>query len=191
MKVIGLTGGIGSGKSTLLSWFLANGIPCFCSDEVGRELLNSSLQKEVVLRFGTDIYIDDILDRKKLSKIVFGDSQALSDLNKIVHPAVNEAFIIFKSENKNAPFIINESAILFETGGHKKLDKVILVTSPKKERIKRIIIRDGLDEVQVLARMKHQLSDTYKIELADFIIENTSLDSLYMQAEHIVEKLKR
>ena len=140
MKVIGLTGGIGSGKSTLLRWFLSKGIPCFCSDEVGRELLNSSLQKEVVLRFGTDIYIDDILDRKKLSKIVFGDSQALSDLNKIVHPAVNEAFIIFKSENKNAPFIINESAILFETGGHKKLDKVILSSN-------QTLIWDSLNEI--------------------------------------------
>ena len=60
MKVIGLTGGIGSGKSTLLNWFQMEGIPCFESDAVGRELLNSSLRDSVILRFGADIYFDGI-----------------------------------------------------------------------------------------------------------------------------------
>ena len=119
MKVIGLTGGIGSGKSTLLNWFQMKGIPCFESDAVGRELLNSSLRDSVILRFGEDIYFDGILDRKKMAKKVFRDKKALADLNKIVHPAVNEAFNNFIEKNQNAPFIINESAIIFETGKYK------------------------------------------------------------------------
>ena len=100
MKVIGLTGGIGSGKSTLLNWFQMKGIPCFESDAVGRELLNSSLRDSIILRFGEDIYFDGILDRKKMAKRVFGDKKALADLNKIVHPAVNEAFNNFIEKNQ-------------------------------------------------------------------------------------------
>ena len=191
MKVIGLTGGIGSGKSTLLKWFQMKGVPCFESDAVGRELLNSSLRDSVVLRFGADIYFDGILDRKKMAKKVFGDKKALADLNKIVHPAVNEAFNNFIEKNQNAPFIINESAIIFETGKYKDFYKVILVISPKNVRINRIILRDNVNEENVLSRMKHQLSDSKKIKLADFIIENITLNEFYLQAAEILQKLKK
>ena len=191
MKVIGLTGGIGSGKSTLLKWFQMKGVPCFESDEVGRELLNSSLRDSVILRFGEDIYFDGILDRKKMAKKVFGDKKALADLNKIVHPAVNEAFNNFIEKNQNAPFIINESAIIFETGKYKDFYKVILVISPKNVRINRIILRDNVNKENVLSRMKHQLSDSKKIKLADFIIENITLNEFYLQAAEILQKLKK
>jgi dephospho-CoA kinase len=191
MKVIGLTGGIGSGKSTLLKWFQMKGVPCFESDAVGRELLNSSLRDSVILRFGEDIYFDGILDRKKMAKKVFGDKKALADLNKIVHPAVNEAFNNFIEKNQNAPFIINESAIIFETGKYKDFYKVILVISPKNVRINRIILRDNVNKENVLSRMKHQLSDSKKIKLADFIIENITLNEFYLQAAEILQKLKK
>ena len=190
MKVIGLTGGIGSGKSTLLKWFQMKGVPCFESDAVGRELLNSSLRDSVILRFGEDIYFDGILDRKKMAKKVFGDKKALADLNKIVHPAVNEAFNNFIEKNQNAPFIINESAIIFETGKYKDFYKVILVISPQNERINRIILRDNVNKENVLSRMEHQLSDSKKIKLADFIIENITLNKLYLQAAEVLKKLK-
>ncbi len=191
MKVIGLTGGIGSGKSTLLNWFQKRGIPCFESDIVGRKLLNSSLRKDVILRFGANMYIEDVLDRNKLAQKVFKDTKALADLNDIVHPAVDEAFNKFKVKFQNAPFVINEAAILFETGGYKKFDKVILVTSPKEERIKRIILRDKINEDQVIARMNNQLSNLKKNKLADFVIENTTLEMLYLQAEDLLEELKK
>ena len=191
MKVIGLTGGIGSGKSTLLKWFQMKGVPCFESDAVGRELLNSSLRDSVILRFGEDIYFDGILDRKKMAKKVFGDKKALADLNKIVHPAVNEAFNNFIEKNQNAPFIINESAIIFETGKYKDFYKVILVISPKNVRINRIILRDNVNKENVLSRMKHQLSDSKKIKLADFIIENITLNEFYLQAAEILQKVKK
>ena len=191
MKVIGLTGGIGSGKSTLLKWFQMKGVPCFESDAVGRELLNSSLRDSVIFIFGEDIYFDGILDRKKMAKKVFGDKKALADLNKIVHPAVNEAFNNFIEKNQNAPFIINESAIIFETGKYKDFYKVILVISPKNVRINRIILRDNVNKENVLSRMKHQLSDSKKIKLADFIIENITLNEFYLQAAEILQKLKK
>ena len=190
MKIIGLTGGIGSGKTTLLNWFRKKGFPCFESDSVGRRLLNSSLRKSVIKKFGSDIYVDGKLNRKNLARKVFKDLKSLNDLNKIVHPAVTESFEKFKLKNLNAPFIIKETAILFETGAYKECDAVILITSSQKERIKRIIIRDGIKRSEILERMKNQLSEAKKRELADYIIENINLEDVYVQAETIIKNLK-
>ena len=125
-----------------------------------------------------------------MAKKVFKDAKALNDLNKIVHPAVKKAFEKFKSKHKNSPFIIKETAILFETGGYKKCDIVILITSSQEERIKRIIVRDGIKRSEILQRMRNQLSETKKRELADFIIENTNLEDVFTQARSIIEKIK-
>ena len=97
----------------------------------------------------------------------------------------------FIEKNQNAPFIINESAIIFETGKYKDFYKVILVISPKNVRINRIILRDNVNKENVLSRMKHQLSDSKKIKLADFIIENITLNEFYLQAAEILQKLKK
>tara|TARA_B100000902_G_scaffold396652_1_gene458268 strand:- start:379 stop:954 length:576 start_codon:yes stop_codon:yes gene_type:complete len=191
MKLIGLTGGIGSGKSTFLYWFKKWGVPCFESDLVGRKLLDSSLKRDVILRFGDGMYVGGKLDRRKLSEKVFSDSKALNNLNEIVHPAVEEAFKKFSSKYHKVPFIINESAILFETGIYKKFDKIILITSPKEERVKRVSLRDKISENEVLLRMEKQLSDKKKIKLADFVIENITIDRFYFQAKELLIKLRK
>ena len=191
MKLIGLTGGIGSGKSTFLNWFQKWGVPCFESDLVGRKLLDSSLKRDVILRFGDEMYVEGKLDRKKLSEKVFSDFKALNKLNEIVHPAVEQVFKNFLFKYQNVPFIINESAILFETGRYKKFDKLILITSPKEERIKRVILRDKISKNEVLLRMEQQLSDTKKIKLADIVIENIDMDIFYSQAYELLIKLKK
>ncbi len=189
MKIIGLTGGIGSGKTTLLNWFRKKGFPCFESDSVGRKLLNSSLRELIIKKFGADVYVDGKLNRKDLARKVFKDEKSLDDLNKIVHPAVTESFEKFKLKNLNAPFVIKETAILFETGSYKECDATILITSSKKERIKRIINRDGIKRSEVLQRMNNQLSEAKKLELSDYVIENIDLEDVYVQAETIIEKL--
>lgn len=191
MKVIGLTGGIGSGKSTLLKWFQAQGVPCFESDVAGRVLLDSTLREEVSKRFGSSLYgSDGRLDRAALAALVFNDTTALDDLNKLVHPAVASAFKTFKKQHDKAPFVINEAAILFETGGYKKCDLTILVKAPMKERIQRIISRNGVSEEEVLARMKQQWSDEKKEQYADFVILNTDLEKTYEQAVNVLKKLR-
>ena len=91
MKVVGLTGGIGSGKSTIREWFSSQGVPCFDSDTVGKELLNSSLKEKIIQDFGSHFYSKEgKLDRARLAALVFSDSEALKKLNSIVHPAVAE-----------------------------------------------------------------------------------------------------
>jgi dephospho-CoA kinase len=190
MKIVGLTGGIGSGKSTLMQWFQKQGVPCFESDAVGRKLLDTDLREAVSEAFGAELYLQTgSLDRKALAEKVFANPAALAKLNQIVHPAVAIAFENFKKQHANAPFVINEAAILFETGGYKNCDVVILVTTPKSDRIERIINRDGSTKAEVIKRMKNQWEDERKRKLADYVIENSTIKSAQKQAAQILEKL--
>ena len=190
MKIVGLTGGIGSGKSTLMQWFQKQGVPCFESDAVGRKLLDTDLREAVSEAFGAELYLQTVsLDRKALAEKVFANPAALAKLNQIVHPAVAIAFENFKKQHANAPFVINEAAILFETGGYKNCDVVILVTTPKSDRIERIINRDGSTKAEVIKRMKNQWEDERKRKLADYVIENSTIKSAQKQAAQILEKL--
>lgn len=189
MKIIGLTGGIGSGKSTLLAWLRSNGIPCFESDIVGKQLLNSQLKQDIIDCFGPELYPNDVLDTKKMAQLVFQDKEALEKLNNIVHPAVGKAFKDFIEKNKNAQIVVKEAAILFETGAYKSCDFVILVCAPLEKRISRVIQRDGVKRAEVLARMSKQWDDKKKSALADFVIENDSLELAIQQLEAILKKL--
>lgn len=189
MKIIGLTGGIGSGKSTLLAWLRSNGIPCFESDIVGKQLLNGQLKQDVIDCFGPELYPNDVLDTKKMAQLVFQDKEALEKLNNIVHPAVGKAFKDFIEKNKNAQIVVKEAAILFETGAYKSCDFVILVCAPLEKRISRVIQRDGVKRAEVLARMSKQWDDKKKSALADFVIENDSLELAIQQLEAILKKL--
>lgn len=189
MKIIGLTGGIGSGKSTLLAWFRSNGIPCFESDIVGKQLLNGQLKQDVIDYFGPELYPNDVLDTKRMAQLVFQDKEALEKLNNLVHPAVGKAFKDFVEKNKNAQIVVKEAAILFETGAYKSCDFVILVYAPLEKRISRVIQRDGVKRAEVLARMSKQWDDNKKSALADFVIENDSLELTIEQLEAILKKL--
>lgn len=189
MKIIGLTGGIGSGKSTLLAWLRSNGIPCFESDIVGKQLLNGQLKQDVIDCFGPELYPNDVLDTKKMAQLVFQDKEALEKLNYLVHPAVGKAFKDFIEKNKNAQIVVKEAAILFETGAYKSCDFVILVCAPLEKRISRVIQRDGVKRAEVLARMSKQWDDNKKSALADFVIENDSLELAIQQLEAILKKL--
>jgi dephospho-CoA kinase len=189
MKIIGLTGGIGSGKSTLLAWFRSNGIPCFESDIVGKQLLNGQLKQDVIDYFGPELYPNDVLDTKRMAQLVFQDKEALEKLNNLVHPAVGKAFKDFVEKNKNAQIVVKEAAILFETGAYKSCDFLILVCAPLEKRISRVIQRDGVKRAEVLARMSKQWDDNKKSALADFVIENDSLELAIQQLEAILKKL--
>jgi dephospho-CoA kinase len=189
MKIIGLTGGIGSGKSTLLAWLRSNGIPCFESDIVGKQLLNGQLKQDVIDCFGPELYPNDVLDTKRMAQLVFQDKEALEKLNNLVHPLVWKAFKDFVEKNKNAQILVKEAAILFETGAYKSCDFVILVCAPLEKRISRVVQRDGVKRAEVLARMSKQWDDNKKSALADFLIENDSLELAIEQLEAILKKL--
>ena len=190
MIIVGLTGGIGSGKSTILNYFREHGYPCFESDEVGKKLLEVELKETVLKLFGEEVYnAKGILDRKALSKKVFSNSKLLETLNDIVHPAVNETFEKFKKEYQDFPVIVKEAAILIESGSYKSCDIIVLVKAPLDERIKRIVVRDSINESEVIARINNQWEDEKKEKYADYVIENISLEETYEKVKNLIKKL--
>jgi len=191
-KIVGLTGGIGSGKSTTAAYFSELGIPCYIADDRAKELMTSSItiQQAIINEFGAESYINGNLNRPFLASIVFKDSGLLATLNAIVHPAVASDFRSWLLE-QNSIYVIKEAAILFENGGAKLCDQVILVTAPKEIRVQRVIDRDKCTKEDVLERMSKQWSDAKKKPLADYIIENIEWKETSKQIEVLHQKLNQ
>lgn len=190
MKIVGLTGGIGSGKSKALTFFENKGIPCYQADLAGHKVLNENpeVKAKVQAYFGSEIYTSKGLDRKALGKQVFNNQEMLQFLNGIVHPAVRLDFQNF-IEEQQAPFIVSEVAILFENGGEKQYDKIILLTAPEALRIERVMARDGVSETEVRQRMQKQWTDAQKIPLADYVIDNTDWTTTENELERVYKEL--
>ena len=190
MMVIGLTGGMGSGKTTVAGFFKDLGVPVYIADLEARRLMNEApeVRDKITALFGDKAYSNNILDRKYISSQVFMDKQRLEALNGIVHPAVRQDFIHWK-ENQKAPYVLYEAAILFEQGGDRNCDYVILVTADRETRIARIKKRDQATLEDIEARMTHQWSDEKKLLLADFVIKNEDLNLTAQKVKEIHEKL--
>jgi len=190
MKIIGLTGGIGSGKSTVAKMFQDLGIPIYNADREAKNLMNTSLalKSSIKALFGEDAYEKGELNRAYVAEIVFKDKQRLEALNQLVHPRVKEDFSRWVAL-QNAPYVIQENPLIFEKGQQDLFDLVITVTAKKEVRIKRVMDRDGLSEVQVQERMRNQLDDNYKIENSDFVIVNQTLENTRVQVKKIHQQL--
>ena len=191
-KIVGLAGGIGSGKSKAAAYFSELGIPCYIADDRAKELMTSSMtiQQAIINKFGAESYINGNLNRPFLASIVFKDTVLLATLNAIVHPAIASDFRSWLLE-QNSIYVIKEAAILFENGGAKLCDQVILVTAPKEIRVQRVIDRDKCTKEDVLERMSKQWSDAKKKPLADYIIENIEWKETSRQIEVLHQKLNQ
>jgi dephospho-CoA kinase len=175
MLTIGITGGIGSGKTTVCKVFSALGIPVFQADVVAARLQNEDPQivNQMITLFGKEVYMQDgKLNRKLLAGIIFSSDHLLEKVNGIIHPAVHQAFNRWKGNFSGRPYILYEAAILFETGSFRNFDKSILVVAKEEERIARVLKREQTSEEAIRKRMRHQMSDAEKMEMADYIIYN-------------------
>jgi dephospho-CoA kinase len=182
MKRIGLTGGIGSGKSTVARIFEVLNIPVYYADAASKRLMNEDeeLKDKIKKAFGEDAYINGELTRKYLSAKVFNDSQKISLLNSLVHPATIKDALEWMRMQK-APYVIKEAALIFESDSNRDLDYVIGVKSPIDLRVKRSMARDNISEDQVHARMNKQMDEEAKIRLCDYVIENDEQQMLIPQ----------
>lgn len=177
--VLGVTGGMGSGKSTVCRHLCETyGAHLFHADEVAKRLMaeDLSLRDEVQQRFGRDVYAPDgTLQRATLAGRVFGDPNAVHDLNALVHPRVFAAGQQFREEaaRAGAPFVVHEAALLLQAGGAAHVDAVLVVDAPEEVRIQRAVLRDGGSEAAVRARLAHQWTSAQLRAHADYIIENT------------------
>ncbi len=192
MLKIGLTGGIGSGKSLVADIFRILGIPVYNADERARQLLNTSTSIKTALsnRYGADIYNSNGIDREKLAAIIFQDHKELDFVNSVVHPVVKENFFSWANNQKEVPYVIEEAAILFESGAYKTMDYTIAVTAPKELRINRVVKRDRVKKEQVLSRIQHQLPEEESISRADFVMINDEKELIVPQVIAIDKKLR-
>ena len=182
MKRVGLTGGIGSGKTYISKIFNKLGIPVFYSDSYAKKLMveDSSLVNLLKKRFGSDIYINQEINKQKLSDIIFNQKSSLQDMENIVHPFVEKAFKswIF---NQNSHYVLKEAAILFETGSYKFMDFNILVHADLETRIARVIKRDEKNRTQVMNIINSQVNFSDIKKLSDSIIYNNEEDFIMPQ----------
>ena len=191
MKCIGLTGGIGSGKTTVARIFSMLNVPVYNSDEAGRKITNKDplVKSSIKNQFGADLFDNnDNINREKLSAIVFSDSTALAKLNAIIHPAVAQDFKTWCA-NQSSPFVIKESAILFEHGLDKLLDGVIVVEAPDELRVRRVMHRNGITEEVVRKRIQQQLPQEELVYRADWVIHNNEDHLLIPQVLDIYSRI--
>lgn len=172
-KRIGITGGIGSGKSTVCRVLEIMGYPVYYSDDEAKKLMHEDQQLigSIKQAFGEAAYENNELNRPFIASIVFRQPQKKDTLNALVHPKVRAHFANW-AESQQSELVFQESALLFETGGYKLLDKTVLVTAPEAIRIQRVQDRDHSSEEAIKARISNQLKDEEKIPLADFVITN-------------------
>lgn len=180
--MIGLTGGIGSGKSTVAAMFATLGIPVFNADEQAKLIMQNSpiIKEKLIAQFGAAIYEGGQLQKEQLATIVFNDPYQLQLLNAIVHPVTIQAAKDWALQQE-APYVIKEAALIFESGAAEGLFKVIGVTAPLTIRKHRVMQRDGISKDQVEARMRNQISDTIKMRLCDYVIHNDNQEMVIPQ----------
>lgn len=188
MYKVGVTGGIGSGKSTVCRLFAERGIAVYDSDSQAKRLMEESdtLRAALVGAFGTECYAEGRLNRRYLAGRVFGDAEALARLNALVHPAVREDFRMW-AERQSGPYVILESAILFEAGFENEVDTTLAVLAPAEERIKRCMERDGASREEVLRRMASQADDDTLHRMVARTIVNIRRDYLESDVERLHE----
>lgn len=168
---IGITGNIGSGKSYVCSLFKELGIPVFDSDYEAKQLYyRPEVKEKIIGRFGADIYREDgTLDRARMAGCVFSDACALGYVESVLYPALNERFAEW-ADAQGAPFVLYESALIFEKHIEAMFDAVIVVAASEPVRIRRVMTRDHCTEEEVRARMAMQLPQSEKLTKADYVI---------------------
>ncbi len=179
MIIAGLTGGIATGKSTVCHFFRELGAHIIDADQCAKKAVvrKKPAWHKIVAAFGPSILQkDEELNRAALGEIVFNDATAKKKLEGIVHPIVRQMMLqeLEQAQQKpRPPLIILDVPLLFESGWHKMVDKVIVVYLPEKVQRKRLMERDHLTKAQALARINSQMPITTKRALADVVIDNS------------------
>lgn len=195
MIVIGLTGGIASGKSTVSGELSRQGVPIFDADQNARDAVakGSKGLAMVVEAFGNEyLTVEGELNRPKVSELVFRDKQALKTLEGILHKIVweNAEGFLQAQREQGAKLAVLDVPLLIETGWHKQVDKVWLVAVSRQQQIERAMLRSGMTEAEVVARINSQMSLEEKRKYADVVLDNSgSLEQTLAQVQGELKKL--
>jgi dephospho-CoA kinase len=195
MKVIGLTGGIGSGKSTVAGFLAGLGMVIIDADKIGHEVLegDSEARRQVIDIFGQNIIAPDgKIDRRKLGNIAFDSHEALSRLNRIMHPRISEAVKaqLEQYRRQGVDIVVIEAPLLIEAGWDAKVDEVWVTTAPEAMILKRLE-RLGLSRTEAMERIRSQLPDRERVKHAGVVINTgCSLDELKVKAGKLWQRLQ-
>jgi len=174
MLKIAVTGNMGSGKSSVCKVFETLGIPVFYADMEAKKLYTQpEIKSALKNKFGDEIYLpNETLNKQALASIIFNNEEALDFINKLIHPQVYMVFNQWVLKQKNAPYCLQESALIFETGNYRVFDKTILVYAPQEMLIQRIMNRDKSTRKQAIERLSKQMPQDYKKSMADYVLQN-------------------
>lgn len=176
MIVVGLTGGIGSGKSTVAQLLARRGAVIIDADAIVHELQQpgAPLLEELAARFGPEIITaDGALDRGKLAALAFGDTDAVADLNGIVHPAVRREIAARVAARARGDDVVVLDIPLIRERGAYDVAALVVVDAPTDLAVERVVASRALTEEQVRARMATQLTREERVQLADRVIDNS------------------
>lgn len=192
MKRVGLTGGMGCGKSTVVAEFRRLGVPCFVSDRVAsRYYEEADFLDELRSLLGDGVFLDDgTADKRAIAQRVFADRTLLEGLNALVHPRVMADFDLFCQQHAEEPYVLFESAILYDYGFDSRMDCVVCVYLDLAERIDRLRQRDGVGEEALMARIANQLPAEEMMRRADYVILNYEGNPRQRQVAYIDRLLR-
>lgn len=194
MLVLGLTGSIGMGKSTTSAMFEAEGVPVYDSDGAVHALYaaGGAAVAPVEAAF-PGVVVDGAVDRARLSAAVVGDPEALARLEAIVHPLVGAHRIGFfeAAQAAGKDIVVLDIPLLYETGGEKKVDKVVVVSAPPEVQRQRVLARPGMTPEKFEAILARQVPDAEKRARADFVIDTgKGLDHARQQVRDLLTLLR-
>ena len=189
MIVLGLTGSIGMGKSTTAKLFAEAGVPVYDADAAVHQLYEGEAVAAIEAAFpGTTV--DGKVDRNKLSAQVVHDAAAIKRLEGIVHPMLGASRQKFlrDAEQSGAPVAVVDVPLLFETGGDKRVDAVVVVTTTPEIQRQRVLARDNMSAERFDAILARQLPDVEKRQRADFVVDTShGLDPVRARIRDILD----
>ena len=198
MLIVGVTGGVASGKTTVSRFFEEEGAYIIEADQIARELVQvrSPAWKAITRAFGKGILEEDgTIDRKRLAERAFSDSRQRRLLNKILHPRIKKEMgkraREFGRKNPDA-IVIFDVPLLVETGFHREVERVVVITSTEKQQIERLRKRAGVSKEETRRILSSQMPLKEKVKAADFVIPNKgSIEETRRKAREVFQELKR
>jgi len=195
--LLGVTGGIGAGKTQVCEILKTKGAQIFSADQAAKNILinNMEVRTQITTVFGSGSYKENGKpDFGYIAQRAFSDRGKLELLNKCIHPLVYEAFenAVQDTKKTDSEILVLEAALLYESGGDKRMDKVLVVETDEVIRINRVVKRDGSSTEEVKARMEHQLDDKTLRDRADYSISNNgTLTELDLRVDSFLGRLKK
>lgn len=190
--VLGLTGSIGMGKSTTSGFFLEAAVPVWDADAVVHRLYaEGGAAVPLIAGICPDAVTDGGVDRENLKAWINRDPTALKKIEAIVHPLVAQDRAAFLSDNADAPLVVLDIPLLFETGASDAMDAVLVVSVDAKEQRRRVMERPGMTEETFAAILARQVPDAEKRQRADYVIETYDMGIARFKVNALIDNLTK